>query len=177
MRQLFYPNIYLTSLDYLDTSILKKRGIKAILFDLDNTIVPRDSHYLEPEVEEWLQGLLKQGFSLAIVSNNGSKRVNLFADRLGIPTVSRAVKPFKKAFQRALELLDVKAENAAVLGDQVFTDILGGNRLGLFTILVVPMKGKEFWATRMFNRRMERLVLRDINRRFHGKSGCFILDK
>lgn len=175
MHNLLYPNMYISSLFHLKPEILRKKGIKTILLDLDNTIIPRDSQEFEPEVERWLRGLLEQGFSLAIVSNNSPERVNTLACPLQIPAVTRAVKPMKRAFKKALQLLNVQAENTAVLGDQIFTDILGGNRLGLFTILVNPMKGKEFWATSMFNRRLERLVLRDIKTRTAGKTGCFLL--
>jgi len=176
LRNLLYPNMYLTSLFHLEPEILRGKGIKAILLDLDNTIIPRDSQRFEPAVEQWLRDLLDQGFSLAIVSNNSPARVNTLAAPLQIPAVTRAVKPLKRAFKNALNLLGVSVENTAVLGDQIFTDILGGNRLGLFTILVVPMNGKEFWATSMFNRRLEKLVLKNIKRRTAERTGCFLLD-
>lgn len=176
MRKWLYPKMYLSSLFDLDPEILRKKDIKAILLDLDNTIVRRDSQRFEPAVEKWLKDLRDQGFSLAIVSNNSPERVNSLAGPLNIPTVSRAVKPMKQAFWRALNLLGARPEHTAVLGDQIFTDILGGNRLGLFTILVVPLKGKEFWATRIFNRRMEKLILMDIKRKTAGKTGCILLD-
>lgn len=175
MLKLLYPDVYLSSLFHLDLDLLKQRDIRAILFDLDNTIVPRDGEKLEPAVEKWLQDLLKQGFSLAVVSNNGYQRVNALIGSLSIPAVARAVKPMKRAFKKAMRLLNVEGQNTAVLGDQIFTDILGGNRLKLFTILVQPLEGREFWATSMFNRRLERSVLRDIDHQTSGEKGCFLL--
>lgn len=176
MRKLFFPNMYLSSLFYLEPQVLREKNIKAILLDLDNTIVRRDRREFEPAVKDWLNNLQKQGFSLAIVSNNIPDRVNSLAAPLNIPTVCRAVKPRKRAFQRALDLLEVNPENAAVLGDQILTDIFGGNRLGLFTILVVPMNGKEFWATRLVNRQIEKIVWIYIKKKTAGRAGYFLFE-
>ncbi|MTI84192.1 MAG: YqeG family HAD IIIA-type phosphatase [Firmicutes bacterium] len=175
MYSLLYPDMFISSLFHLEPQILLQRGIKHILFDLDNTIVPRDKPNIEQAVEDWLKKLCNLGFSIAIVSNNGPERVNSLAGPLHIPTVTRAVKPMKRAFKNGLTLLDGKPENTAILGDQIFTDILGGNRLGLFTILVVPLEGKEFWATSLLNRRLEKMVVKKIERRTAGKAGCFLL--
>ena len=175
MLSLLYPNMFISSLFHLEPEILLQRGIKNILFDLDNTIVPRDKPKCEQAVEDWLKNLLNLGFSVAIVSNNGPERVNSLANPLNSPAVTRAVKPMKRAFKNGLVLLNARPENTAILGDQIFTDILGGNRLDLFTILVVPMEGKEFWATSLFNRRLERPVIKKIEQRTAGKTGCFLL--
>jgi len=175
LHSLLYPDMYISSLFHLDPELLIKRNIKTILFDLDNTIVRRDMHQFEPAVEKWLKSLLEMGFSLAVVSNNSPRRVNSLVAHLDIPAVTRAVKPSKRAFKNALNLLGARPENTAVLGDQIFTDILGGNRLRLFTILVNPMDGKEFWATSLLNRRLERFVIRRIKRITLGKNGCFLL--
>ncbi len=175
MYSLLYPDMFISSLFHLEPELLLQRGIKNILFDLDNTIVPRDKPKFEQAVEEWLNNLLNLGFRVAIVSNNSPQRVNSLAGPLNVPAVNRAIKPMKKAFKTGITILNAAPENTAVLGDQIFTDILGGNRLGLFTILVVPLEGKEFWATSLLNRRLERLVIKKIERRTAGKSGCFLL--
>ncbi|MCF8009780.1 MAG: YqeG family HAD IIIA-type phosphatase [Clostridiales bacterium] len=175
MKKLFYPDMYLSSLCFLDCQALKDKGINNILMDLDNTIIRRDSEQIDPEINKWVKELLQQGFSLAVVSNNSERRVNALAGKLNILTVSKAMKPTKRAFRRGMELLNSRPENTAVLGDQIFTDILGGNRLGLFTILVAPLEGKEFWATRHFNRRIEKLVLMKMRRYINKKTGCIFI--
>jgi HAD superfamily phosphatase (TIGR01668 family) len=93
-----------------------------------------------------------------------------------IPSVTRAIKPRKSPFRRAMKMLGMTPGETAVVGDQIFTDILGGNRLGLYTILVVPMPGKEYWATELINRRLERLVLWRIRQRSAGKENGDVLD-
>lgn len=169
MLHKLYPNMYVPSILDINPDELKKHGIRAVLLDLDNTIVPRDCDECSFEVKSWLAELLGRGFKLCIVSNNGTTRVNNLAGSLQIPCVVRAVKPLPKAFTRALDILEATPAETAVVGDQIFTDILGGNSLGLFTILVVPLQGKEFWATKHINRRLEKLVLSRISRRVSHK--------
>ncbi|WP_347487672.1 YqeG family HAD IIIA-type phosphatase [Desulfoscipio sp. XC116] len=163
MLRIFYPNMYVPSILDINPDELRKQGITTILLDLDNTIVPRDRDKLSPEIESWLTGMLQRGFKLCIVSNNSTARVGKLAGPLKIPCVVRAVKPMRQAFRRALDLLDATVEETMVIGDQIFTDIWGGNRLGMFTVLVVPMQGKEFWMTKLINRRLEKVLLARIS--------------
>ena len=169
MLRILFPHMYVPSILDIDPLYLKERGIKALLLDLDNTIIPRDSEEFSQEVVLWFKRFREQGLKLCVVSNNGSVRVNKLVAPLEIPSVVRAVKPRRQAFRKGMELLGVTHSETAVVGDQIFTDILGGNRLGLFTILVVPMAGKEFWATSLINRRLEKLVLKKIARRVSHK--------
>ncbi|WP_027365582.1 YqeG family HAD IIIA-type phosphatase [Desulfotruncus alcoholivorax] len=165
MLRILYPHMYVPSILDVDPLELKKRGIKALLMDLDNTIVPRDREEFSQEVVMWLKRLREHGLKLCVVSNNGTARVNKLVAPFNIPYVVRAVKPMRQAFTKGMDILGVKHSETAVVGDQIFTDILGGNRLGLFTILVVPMSGREFWATNLINRRLEKLVLKKISSR------------
>lgn len=169
MLRILYPNMYVPSVTEINPDELKARGIRNLLLDLDNTIVRRDRDKFPPEVENWLRHLLDTGFKLCIVSNNSTGRVNNLAGPLEIPCVVRAVKPLSRAFRRGMLQLDARPGNTAVVGDQIFTDILGGNMLGLFTILVVPMPGTEFWGTRLINRRLEKPLLYFISRRVSHK--------
>ena len=159
MGKYFYPDLVLPSFLELDGAMLLQRGIRGLVFDLDNTIVRRDASVLEPAAARRLQELLAGGFRLAIVSNNGSARVSSLAGALGVPYVSRAVKPLTPSFKRAMHLTNTKRSETAVVGDQIFTDILGGNLLGLYTILVRPLPGAEFIGTRLISRPLEKLVL------------------
>ncbi|GAB6274677.1 MAG: YqeG family HAD IIIA-type phosphatase [Peptococcaceae bacterium] len=159
MLEIFYPRLFVSSLPELDLKHLLRLGIKGILLDLDNTIIPRCTESCSPEIIDWLNKLRGCGFKLCIISNNKSARVKMLAGELEVPAVHYAFKPFKRAFCQALSLLKTAPEETAVIGDQIFTDILGGNRLGLFTILVVPLNGKEHWLTQLINRRLEKALM------------------
>lgn len=171
MLSLFYPRLYVPSLFEIDSDTLRRAGIRGILFDLDNTIVPRDCDCVSGEVANWLLMLRETGFGLCIVSNNGMDRVSRLAEPLAIPAVHRAVKPLSFPFLRAMGILGTEPGETAVIGDQIFTDVLGGNLLGLYTILVKPMAGKEFIGTRLISRPLEKIVLAGLRRRQAGQNG------
>ncbi len=171
--RILYPNMYVPSVTEINADELTARGIRNLLLDLDNTIVRRDRNKFPPEVEQWLRELRQSGFNLCIVSNNGNVRVNNLAGPLQIPCVVRAVKPLRRAFRLGMRRLNAGVADTAVVGDQIFTDILGGNMMGLFTILVVPMPGGEFWGTRMISRRLEKLVLRRVDRLVSHEDGQY----
>lgn len=158
MYDLLCPNLIIKSLYDIEAHTLKQQGIKGIIFDLDNTIIPWDSPTMSPEIIDWLQELLAQGFKLCLVSNNMGKRVRNIGGTLGIPFVSRAYKPAKSGFRQAMATMELTDRQVAVVGDQLFTDILGGNRLGLYTIWVTPLSAKEFIGTRI-TRRLEKLAV------------------
>ncbi|MDD3654163.1 MAG: YqeG family HAD IIIA-type phosphatase [Desulfotomaculaceae bacterium] len=159
MLKIFYPRIFVASVTDIQVEMLRKLGIKGILFDLDNTIVSRDSNQFPQHILYYLNMLRAQGFKLGIISNNGRRRVTSIAGLLEIPAVPRAIKPWARPFRRAMKMLGTSASETALVGDQIFTDILGGNLAGLHTILVVPMKGKDFLGSRLISRPLERLVL------------------
>jgi HAD superfamily phosphatase (TIGR01668 family) len=158
IKKLLLPDFYFESLKEIEPGMLKELGKKAVLIDLDNTLVPRNQRGVSEEVKTWLRKAQKEGLSLCIVSNNWEGRVRKVADELGLPLVAPAGKPRKKAFLKALSILKVDAFKAAVVGDQIFTDVFGGNRLGLLTVLVKPLSGRELVHTR-FLRLLERKIL------------------
>ncbi|MDD2442911.1 MAG: YqeG family HAD IIIA-type phosphatase [Desulfotomaculaceae bacterium] len=151
--------MYVSSILEVRPKILKSLGLKGILFDLDNTIVRRDSTSFQPEVSDLISEYRRYGLRLGIVSNNSRRRVETIAGTMDLPAVHRAVKPFVWPFRRALKILGTTPHETALIGDQIFTDIFGGNMTGLYTILVVPMVGKEFWGTRFISRPLEKIVL------------------
>lgn len=159
-----YPKLYVANLFQINLDDLKQRGIKAIFFDIDNTIVPWDSHQLAPEIETWFRDVCNHGFKVCFVSNNNEQRVSTLCCSLQVPGVHRAAKPRRKGLRQALALLETDIHEAAFVGDQIFTDVLAGNRLGLYTILVEPLLGKEFIGTKI-NRQLEKLVLKRIKRK------------
>ena len=101
---------------------------------------------------------------MCLVSNNKKDRVSNFGRILGVPALSKARKPRRRAFREAMRIMNTRPETTAVIGDQIFTDVLGGNRLGLYTILVVPLSKQEFIGTRCM-RHLERVVLKILARR------------
>lgn len=157
------PDQRLENIFELNPACLRAKGIKGIITDMDNTLVPWDDRAVYPQLSCWLQGLKNSGFSLCIVSNSTPDRGKELAAKLGLPAIWYAVKPRRKSFRRALKLMGLIPEEVAVIGDQIFTDILGGNRLGLYTILVTPISEKEFIWTRLL-RRLENFVLRQMQK-------------
>jgi len=161
--------MYVDSLLDIPLAELQSQNIKAFILDLDNTITEWNSNHIREEIGDWFKSILAQDFKACILSNNGEGRVVQVAQSLGIPFISRAQKPRRGAFLRAVSLMGVKPEETAVIGDQIFTDVLGGNRAGLFTILVVPIARREFVGTK-FSRAMEFFVLRRLKKdRFSGE--------
>lgn len=140
----------------IDANHLWGFGVRGIITDLDNTLVGARDPHATPELIEWLNRLQKMGFKVVIVSNNNHGRVSAFAEPLGIPFIHRAKKPWNVSFHRAMKLLGTNARQTAVIGDQMLTDVLGGNRMGLYTILVNPISiNDEGFFTRI-NRRIEK---------------------
>lgn len=142
----------------IDLVALRARGIRGVILDLDNTIVPWGARRPAPELPGWIAAARAADLRLCIVSNNMGSRVTGLATMLGLPVVTGALKPRTKALRRALTVMGTTPEVTALVGDQVFTDILGGNRLGLHTILVRPQSPREFLLTRLA-RIVERVVL------------------
>lgn len=140
---------------------LAAQGLRALLLDADNTLVPRHAYTLDDETRAWLELLLAAEVKLAILSNSASPRqvAKMVAD-YDIPTLALARKPARAGFRRALRRLDTEPGETAMVGDQLFTDILGGNRMGLRTILVPPCSDNDFIVYRIFGRTLERPLLR-----------------
>lgn len=164
MWKLLCPDQQLDSIYDLDTEELRSLGIKGIIADMDNTLVPWNDRSVYPRLARWLAGLKEAGFRVCIVSNNTADRGGQLARDLDIPAFWYAVKPRRRAFRKALRELGLLPEEVAVIGDQVFTDVLGGNRMGLYTILVTPLSDKEFIWTRLV-RRLERAVLKRLQKK------------
>ncbi len=164
MLQFLTPKKYVQSIHEIDLDKLRQLGIRAIFSDLDNTLVPWDCDQANPELLEWLAKVKAQGFKVCLVSNAVSDRIRSFTTQLEIPGWHKAGKPFSRGFRAAMQTMGVSAVETALIGDQVFTDMLGGNRLGMYTILVVPLSKNEFIGTKIV-RRVERVVLRYLQRK------------
>lgn len=158
------PSEYRNSIFEIDLDKLRRMGKRAIMLDLDNTLVRWNDPAPTPALLNWLAEARVHGLHPCIVSNNSGARVREFASRVGIPCVSSAGKPRVKGFVEAMQRLGVEPGETVVVGDQIFTDILGGNRAGAYTILVVPIDRREFIGTRLV-RIIERRVLNYLQRR------------
>jgi len=152
------PDEYVASVYDIDFEGLKKRGIDGLIIDIDNTLVRWGAKTADHRVVEWFARLEELGFKACLLSNNTKDRVVKFTEAVRIPAVYRAAKPGKRAFRKAMSAMGRNSSTTAVIGDQVFTDIYGGNRLGLYTVLVMPIDEKEFITTRLV-RKLERAFL------------------
>ncbi|MFB5189996.1 YqeG family HAD IIIA-type phosphatase [Alicyclobacillus fastidiosus] len=156
--EILMPNEYVSSIYEIDLERLWERGIRLILTDLDNTLVPWNEPTVPESLTKWLKQAHDRGFHVCIVSNNTSGRVEEFAQLSGLPAVGAAKKPKPIGFQQALNRFQMGAKQAVMVGDQLFTDIRGGNRLGMYTVLVLPIEPNEWWGTRMV-RNLERVTM------------------
>lgn len=163
MLKLFCPDLYVKDIYSLDLKFFKQKNIKGLLLDLDNTLLPWNSYYVNSKLKNWVVNCKREDISLCMISNNRSSRINRCSKSLGIPAVTGAVKPRKKAFKKGLKILGTKCEETAVIGDQIFTDILGANRMGLFAILVKPISKNELIWTKIM-RFLERILLKKMKR-------------
>jgi uncharacterized protein len=136
---------------------LAANGLSGLLIDIDNTIVPWRGEAPSDVIRQWFKELKKAGIAVALFSNAGGPRAGRMSDTLGVAVIAPAKKPFKSGYRRGLELLGLDKEQVAAVGDQVFMDVLGGNRSGVRTILVEPVSLNEFAGTRLL-RLAEKLV-------------------
>ncbi|HHY45975.1 MAG TPA: YqeG family HAD IIIA-type phosphatase [Firmicutes bacterium] len=153
------PDLWQRGIQDIDLDKLKSRGIGALIFDIDNTLAKWGESEISRDIIGWIERAKLKGFRMCILSNNLSSRVEAISKRLGIPAVRKGIKPFRYAFNRAIAVMASDPKHTAVVGDQVFTDILGGNLCGMYTILVAPISRHEFITTRLV-RVLEKLTLR-----------------
>jgi uncharacterized protein len=154
----FLPNEHVKSIFDISAKSLVEKGIKGVITDLDNTLVEWDRPNATPQLVEWFNEMRNQGIMITIVSNNKEQRVKEFSDPLDIPFIHQARKPMVKAFRHALREMNLQKDEVVVIGDQLLTDVFGGNKSGIHTILVVPVAQTDGFFTRI-NRRIERTLL------------------
>ena len=159
MFEILRPKVYVNSIYNIDLKKLKEvKNIKGIIIDLDNTLIAWGQKEVSKKNIDWVNEAKKLGLKICIVSNTNSKRVAEFAKIFDIPYHSKYFKPFSVAFNNGLKILDTKKSETAVIGDQIFTDILGGNRLKLLTILVTPIVKKDSIGT-FLHRNLEKIII------------------
>lgn len=135
----------------VDVDELAASDVRCVLFDRDNTVVPRDTGVAPESVIDWICRVREAGIALCMVSNNfHSQQVEASAAELGCAVVHHAMKPAPFAVRRALAIVGVDASEAVLIGDQVFTDVMAGNLAGVRTILVEPQSTSDLWYTHIF---------------------------
>ena len=154
----FYPNMYQKRIQDINYKKLKKLGIKCLVFDLDNTIALIDQHIITDEVKKLLVSL-KKDFQIVIISNNVTSRVKTYAEYLECDFVANALKPLSREYQKIRKKYGFQKQEMCMIGDQLVTDIYGGNRYGMFTILVDPLGNKDLKITSL-NRLIEGKILK-----------------
>lgn len=161
----FCPAELVESVADINVDNFRKMGIDALLIDIDNTLVAWQGYQIPDDIKEWIRQADKEGMKICLVSNTRTKgRLGRIASELGVAHSVKAFKPRRAGFIEGLNLLNVEPARAAVIGDQIFTDIFGGNRLGIYTVLVQPMHRKEFFGTKI-SRFFERSMLKSFAKR------------
>ena len=159
----YVPDVYQESIFKVNYDLLKFKGIKCLLFDLDNTIAPYNKKECTNEVKE-LFDKLKSEFNVFIFSNSPKKRVSIFAKILGIDYVSNAMKPSSTKFLELLKNHKLVENEVAIIGDQMTTDIKGGNLVGIITVLVNPISSYDpIWTK--FGRLREKKIIKKLRKK------------
>lgn len=157
MFRRFYPKRLAPSSYDIEYEKLYEEGYRGILFDIDNTLVEHGADASERAVQ-LLKRLKKIGFQICLISNNSEERVRRFNERIGANYIHKARKPSIKNYIRAVKLMGTRIDNTVFVGDQLFTDVYGANRVGMMTYLVKPIHPKEEIQI-VLKRKLERIVL------------------
>ena len=139
------PTMIVRSVTQLTPDFLRGRGIRLLMLDFDNTIVPYTTDTPAPEMAAWLERMKASDIQLCVVSNSKRERVKIFCKAYGIPCITHAKKPFSKGIRQCLEKFDLPAEQCALAGDQIYTDTLGANGCGVQSVLVKAIHNHNIW--------------------------------
>lgn len=157
MLEEFYPKEYVDSTYSIDFEGLYERGFRSIIFDIDNTLVPHGMPADERAIA-LLKRLEKIGYKVTMLSNNKEPRVKMFCDAVNAPYIYKAGKPNPQKYRQAYQAMGTDESNTLFVGDQIFTDVWGANRAGLYSILVKPIHPKEEIQI-VLKRYLEKIVL------------------
>jgi HAD superfamily phosphatase (TIGR01668 family) len=169
----FLPDMYQKSIYHIDYDKLMDSGIKCLLFDLDNTCIPYKDKEPNKKLIELFETLKDMDFKLIIFSNAPKKRIAPFKRVLNVDALARAGKPGKKSFLKILKMFKYNLSDVAIIGDQLYKDILGGNRVGIMTILVNPMSKDDMILTKYFIRPLEKIKYKELEKKGLLKRGKY----
>ena len=156
---LFFPTLYRRRITDVTAEDLRRLDADCVLLDVDNTLTTHDAPDLTDEVKTWLSSMQAEGFRLVIVSNNSAERVAPFAERIDLPFYAHARKPLPTGFGAAARQMDSDYKHCVVIGDQLFTDMLGANLAGMKSILLEPIELETRQKFIAFKRKIERPML------------------
>jgi HAD superfamily phosphatase (TIGR01668 family) len=160
----FFPDAEYDGIYAIDMARLKADGISGLILDIDNTLAASGEAKPGARLMEWLSRARADGFDIVILSNSGRRRVSAFADGLGLFAVCRASKPSARGFEKAVRLMRLDRSQACMIGDQLFTDVYGAARIGIYAIYVKPIRARELFTV-MLKRIPEKIVLRAYRKR------------
>lgn len=144
---IFYPKGYFNKVSEISLEYLKENNIKGLILDVDNTLIDYYKNISEDTIN-WAKTLKQSGIRMCILSNsNKQEKVKEVASKLNLDYMYFAMKPFKRGFKKAIKMLDLKNNEIAAVGDQIFTDVIGANRMKMFSILVEPIEEKDIFVT------------------------------
>jgi len=139
------PTVIAEELPDLSIQFLAQQGIRLLMLDFDNTIVPYTTNTPTPRMEAWLRMMLDSNVQICVVSNSKRNRVKVFCEKYGIPCITHAKKPFSKGINQCIDQFQISRENCALAGDQIYTDTLGANCAGIRSILVKAINNHNIW--------------------------------
>lgn len=139
------PGLMTRAVTDLSPEVLQKRGIRLLMLDFDNTLVPYTRNDPTPQVKHWLEAMKASEIALCVVSNSKRPRVQVFCKKYDLPCITHAKKPFSKGIRQCLEQFALPAEACALAGDQIYTDTLGANCAGVYSILVKAIDNHNIW--------------------------------
>lgn len=168
----FIPDIYAQSIYRINYDKLKKNGIKLVVFDLDNTIAPVDVKVSSKETFDLMLKIKEIGLKPIIMSNSKKERVEPFRNHLEIDSCYFSLKPLKKNYKKIMRVYNLKNEEIACVGDQILTDILGANKMGMTSILVNPISKKDGKFT-IINRKIEKIIMNNLEKKDVFKKGKY----
>ena len=141
----FLPKLIADELTELTPELLKRQGIRLLMMDFDNTIVPYTTDVPTEKMAQWLSMMAASDIIICVVSNSRNDRVRIFCAKYGIPVIVRAKKPGTRGIEECLAKFGVDRREAALVGDQIYTDTLGANRAGVTPILIRAIDNHNIW--------------------------------
>lgn len=168
----YRPTFIVEAVYDLRADDLLRRGISAVLVDLDNTLIAWNNPDGTPEVRAWLDEMTMADITVVVVSNNNYKRVERAVSRFGVDFVSRAMKPFSRGIDIAMKRYGFSNDEVIMVGDQLMTDIRASHRAGIQSVLVKPLVSTDAWNTKV-NRFREKRVLKKLENKY----GKFVYQK
>lgn len=156
---ILYPDFYCDKVTDIELDLLQENNIQGVILDVDNTLIDFDRNLLEG-AKEWIEQMKENGIKCIILSNsNKVDKVTMVGNALDIPFIYFGTKPLKRGFKKARAQLELENKNIAVVGDQIFTDVIGANRSKMFSILVNPIAKKDIFITKI-KRPIEEMIIK-----------------